>query len=219
LAKAEKFQFLKHILKFYTLIGVVFVLLGIALILTPTVLPTIWYSLNQDATEGEFDSINTVVEAAEEDRQEVIDGNHDEVKLPPFDDSLSKTNKLIIPKIGVSAPINEDPIGKRGLEKGVWRTHDWGTPESNYSTILASHRFGYVFWTQDFRNKNSFYNLPNLAVGDDVEVIWNQRKYVYKVYKAETGKKFSDLDADLILYTCQMYNSPIRIFRYLNRIN
>ena len=51
-------------------------------------------------------------------------------------------------------------------------------------------------------------------MGDTVEIIWKQRKYVYEIYKEEEGEEISDYTADLILYTCESLKSPIRIFRY-----
>ena len=83
--------------------------------------------------------------------------------------------------------------------------------------ILAAHRWGYVYWTNSFRTLNSFYNLPKLAVGDKIEIIWNQRKYLYEIYDSGTGDKITDYSANLILYTCELWNSPTRIFKYAKR--
>lgn len=215
MAKAQKYRFLRFLLSIYTVIGVLLLILGALLILTPLA-PTIWYNLNKDAIDEEVSSISEVAKESESQiPQEVKPAD----KLPPKDLTLTKENMLIIPKIGVNGEIHENEVGKAGLEFGVWRTYGWGTPEDDLVMILAAHRFGYIYWTPEFRKTNSFYNLPNLKNGDEVSVIWNQRKYKYKVYKEETRKKFSDLDADLILYTCQWFNSPIRIFRYLERVN
>ncbi|HLE49636.1 MAG TPA: sortase, partial [Patescibacteria group bacterium] len=132
------------------------------------------------------------------------------------------------------------------LKTGVWRVPDFGTPEDDGPSepvergadsqigpselvergadsqiglpiILAAHRFGYVTWTNSFRTLNSFYSLPKLKVGDRVEIVWNQRKYVYEIYKEETGTAITDYTADLILYTCDLWNSPTRIFKYARR--
>jgi sortase (surface protein transpeptidase) len=97
---------------------------------------------------------------------------------------------------------------------------NFGTPEYNdLPIIIAAHRFGYVYWSNDFREKSTFYNLPKLRVGDRVQIIWGQRSYEYEVYKAEDNTQITDYEADLILYTCRMYNSPTRVFRYLKRVN
>lgn len=140
--------------------------------------------------------------------------------LPDLDPSLPKENGLIIDKIGVKGEIREGSDWENILKKGIWRVPDFGTPEStSRPLILAAHRWGYLDWSAAFRQLNSFYNLPKLAVDDTVEVIWNQRPYKYQVYATSTDTKITDYSADLILYTCQMWNSPERFFVYANRTN
>ena len=39
------------------------------------------------------------------------------------------------------------------------------------------------------------------------------------LYEEEVGEKITNYSADLILYTCQLWNSPIRIIKYAKRIN
>ena len=56
-------------------------------------------------------------------------------------------------------------------------------------------------------------------IDSTVSVYWNQREYIYKIYAKEESTYISDYSADLILYTCKYYNSPVRIFRYANRVN
>ncbi len=139
--------------------------------------------------------------------------------LPDFDPSLPQENGLLIDKIGVRGEIHEGENWAEILKTGVWRVPDFGTPEDDtLPIILAAHRFGYVTWTNSMRTLNSFYNLPKLKVGDRVEIVWNQRKYVYEIYQEETGTAITDYTADLILYTCNLWNSPTRIFKYLKRI-
>ena len=138
---------------------------------------------------------------------------------PPFDPSLPEDNGIIVDKIGVRGQIHEGDDWAAILKTGVWRVPDFGTPEdTKQPMILAAHRWGYVTWTNSFRTLNSFYNLPKLAVGDKIEIIWNQRKYLYEIYYSEIGDKITDYSANLILYTCELWNSPIRIFKYAKRI-
>jgi sortase (surface protein transpeptidase) len=137
--------------------------------------------------------------------------------LPRFDASLPMENMLIIPSVGIKTKINEATQDnyEEALKKGVWRVSDYGAPsESNVPTILAAHRYGYLKWSVSYRLKNSFYNLPKLEVGDTVEIVWRQRKYVYIVYAQEKGEEIADYSADLILYTCESLSSPIRVFKY-----
>ncbi len=137
------------------------------------------------------------------------------------DVSLPEGHYLSIPKIGVDTIIweGESDNYDKALKKGVWRVNDFATPDmatpnSGKPVILAAHRFGYIEWTQTYRLKNSFYKLPDLKPGDEVEIVWNQHRYRYKVTKLEEGDKITDYSSDLILYTCKYLVSPIRIFVY-----
>jgi sortase (surface protein transpeptidase) len=180
--------------------------------------PSIWYSVNKEATQEDTEQIVSLVTEVQEDPGE--DTPPKENPLPPFDDKLPKQNVLKISSIGVDSEIFQNEDAYKGLLKGIWIVPDFGTPEKNdLPIIIAAHRFGYIEWTREFRYKSSFYNLPKLKVGDKVQIIWNQRSYEYEVYKSEDNSQITDYEADLILYTCRMYNSPTRVFRYLSRTN
>ena len=141
------------------------------------------------------------------------------INLPPLDLSLPPEPGLIIESIGVRGEIHQGDNWQEILKQGVWQVPNFGTPEDNSQPIiLAAHRWGYLTWTNQFRYLNSFYNLPKLKINDEILINWNQRQYKYQVYKEETGEKITDYSADLILYTCQLWNSPIRIFKYAKRI-
>lgn len=143
----------------------------------------------------------------------------EEPTLPDVDPALPKENGLIITKIGVQGQIHEGTDWDNVLKLGIWRIPDFGTPEDNTQPIIiAAHRWGYLDWSAAFRKLNSFYALPKLAVGDTIKVIWNQRPFEYKVYSIETGTKITEYNANLILYTCQLWNSPVRFFVYANRV-
>lgn len=141
--------------------------------------------------------------------------------IPPYDSQLSDTNMLVIPSIGVKTPLQEATYDNydAALAKGVWRVSDFGSPaDQSKPTILAAHRFGYISWTDIFRRQNSFFNLPNLKVGDTVEIDYQHRKYIYEVYAGDTGEAITDYSADLILYTCENLTGPERVFRYAKLI-
>jgi len=138
------------------------------------------------------------------------------------DISLPEGHYLNIPSIGVDTVIWEGELDNydKALHKGVWRVSDFGSPaeasakEGGRSVILAAHRFGYLDWTQEYRLKNSFYELPKLKNGDVVEIVWDQRRYTYQVQRIEEATEISDYSSDLIMYTCKFLVSPIRIFVY-----
>jgi hypothetical protein len=136
---------------------------------------------------------------------------------PPVDPALPETNRIIIKSIGVDTAIVENPLSKYedAFRQGVWRVPDFGTPyERKQPTILAAHRFGYLAWTNAYRRQNSFFNLPKLKLGDQVEIIWNQRRYLYEIYSQEEAPQITNYGADLILYTCKFLESDTRVFKY-----
>lgn len=140
---------------------------------------------------------------------------------PAFDRTLPMENSVKVQSIGVDGGIyeasNEDH--ESALSQGIWRVSNYGTPyDRSQPTILVAHRFGYLSWTNIFRRHNSFYNLPKLGVGDTVEIVWRQRKYVYAVYAESQGTEISDYQADLILYTCEDLSSNIKIIKYAKLI-
>lgn len=142
-------------------------------------------------------------------------------KEPPFDAKLPKTNRLTIPKIGVDTDIQEATYDnyEEALKKGVWRVSNFGAPnEHGVPMILAAHRYGYLAWTNLFRHKSSFFNLPSVKQGDIVQIVWRQRKYTYEVYATGQGTEITDYSADLILYTCVELTGPDRIFVYARLI-
>ncbi len=121
-----------------------------------------------------------------------------------------------IPRIGVYSELIASENPAEALDKGTWLVPDFGRPgDSSQPTIIAAHRYGWDWWWQsDYWKYNSFYLLTETQPGDRVEVIYDQRRWVYEIYDAEEGELITDYSADLILYTCKHLNSPIRHFRY-----
>jgi sortase (surface protein transpeptidase) len=151
-------------------------------------------------------------------------------ELPSIDPTLPKKNGIIIDKIGVRGEIHEGQDWESILRKGIWRVPNFATPADLADSpqgvptqpapiILAAHRWGYLDWSSAFRKLNSFYNLPKLAVGDKIKIVWEQREYEYEVYSVSTGTEIPEYNANLILYTCQLWNSPVRFFVMANRVN
>lgn len=139
--------------------------------------------------------------------------------LPPQDENLPQGEWLSIPRIGVKTEFlrtvnDEDP--ETALRVGVWFVPGYGEPgDLTQPMIMAAHRFGYeVWWQSDYWKYNSFYFLPDTQPGDKVEIIKEQRRYVYEIYAGEESDQITDYDADLILYTCKFLNSPVRHVRY-----
>ncbi len=179
--------------------------------------PSTFYSVN--AYLGGSNTSKQILETADEGmaaieaEQPVLAPKYE----PPYDPTLSEVNMLNIPTAGIETEIHEAVYEnyEDALRKGVWRVSYSGSPaEQEKPIILVAHRYGYLKWSIPYRLKNSFYNLPKAELGDTVEIIWRQRKYVYEIYAEEEAEHPSDFSADLILYTCKDLNSPIRVLKY-----
>lgn len=141
--------------------------------------------------------------------------------LPPQNPALPSGDWIVIPRIGVRTKLQATEKAEEALAEGAWRAPDYGKPgDASLPIIVAGHRFGWQWWWQsDYWKYNSFYQLPELEPGDLVEIISDQRKWVYEVYAGEQGEKITDYEADLILYTCKFLNSPVRHFRYARLVD
>lgn len=114
---------------------------------------------------------------------------------------VSNTNRLIIPKIGVSANILEGPnLTVLDHQDGVW--HQTGTLQSG-NFVLAGHRWKYLP-----PNSTTFYSLNQLSVNDTIIIDWYRTRYIYQVDKIETVNA-SDVAVlaqtttpKLTIYTC-----------------
>lgn len=135
---------------------------------------------------------------------------------PPYNENLPEGDWMVIPRIGVRSTLQPTEHYEEALETGLWLAPDFGKPgDKSLPMIVAGHRFGFKWWWEnDYWKYHSFYLLPDLEVGDKIEVISGKRKYVYEIYAGEEGTEITDYQADLIVYTCKHLDSPIRIFRY-----
>lgn len=205
---------IKKVSNIYGYIGIFLVVLSLGIFMIPT-LPYLVYRVNPEETEKEIESISTEIS------KDVINTNtNDSKEFPPIDPSLPEQPYVRIPNIGVNSPIFYQQDYISALKKGSWMVPEFGTPmNGNTPIILAAHRFGYRNWTKEFRNMISYYNLPQTQEGDIIEIVWEQRLFRYEIYKGEESNYISDYDADLILYTCKFFNTPIRIFRYARLID
>ena len=187
------------------------------LVLAVSYLPSVWYAIRT----GNASALAQVLrKPVGDDFGGLMVESGDKAKdtyQPAFNPQLSMQPQLKISSIGVDTQVQEASYDnyESALKKSVWRVPDFGTPyQRNRPTILAAHRFGYLAWSNSYRRKNSFFNLPKLKEGDTIEIVWRQRKYVYEVYGESEGGGIVDYQADLILYTCKVLDSDVRIFKY-----
>jgi len=168
-----------------------------------------------------------LVEAQSVDSESMVKHKSEQIEiqiepdwLPERDVSLPGGQYLSIPAIGVDTVIWEGSTEDHEsvFRRGVWRVPDMPLPTEGTPVIMVAHRFGYLDWTNEYRRKNSFYNLPKLVEGDTIEMIWNQRRFNYKVDKVVEAEQIDSYESDLILYTCKFLVSPVRIIVYANRV-
>lgn len=95
--------------------------------------------------------------------------------FPEADYSISP-NRVIIPKIGVNAPIVETANAEYGLSLGAWHVPESSTPERGGNTVITGHRFKYLP-----PNNLTFYLFHELEEGDLFTVIWAGKNYYYKI--------------------------------------
>jgi hypothetical protein len=201
----------KKLRRTFTLLGIVFWVAASLAVLVP-ILPHVLYRLSPQTPN----ILAAEIGQTSFQLPETVDAT---IALPEFDENLPQENYLVITSIGVNGQIHEGENWEDVLRQGIWRVPEFAQPNTGRPVILAAHRWGYLDWSNQFRRRNSFYNLPRVEVGDQIEIVWNQRQYLYEVYAAETATQISDYTADLILYTCQLWESPIRVFRYARRVN
>lgn len=122
---------------------------------------------------------------------------------------VSKTNRLIIPKIGVDSEIFSGNASV--LNKGSWhRFPDRGDPDIGGNFILAAHRY-VAQWTPQRTVKQSvLYNIKQIIIGDTITIDWKGKRTVYIVTEIKTVKP-NDSTIELItsspqltLYTCTL---------------
>lgn len=141
-----------------------------------------------------------------------------EIKIPQ-NTAETMGFKIIIPKIGVDTYIYESMNGDIGLDKGVWRDPLRGRPDvDGLPTVLFAHRWGLDTFSNEYRSKNLFLNIPSLNKGDVIKLFWGDNIYEYYVEFVEV-RQFASKESDLILVTCRDYDSPLRYIVHANKIN
>lgn len=126
---------------------------------------------------------------------------------------VNKTFSIIIPKIGVNAPViaNVDPTSPAtydsALLAGVAHSQTSYLPDENGTTYLFSHSTNYDWFVKDLNAV--FYLLKNLSVGDYVVLYYKDKLYTYQIkeIKIVNSKDISYLvpvagQKRLILETC-----------------
>ena len=125
-------------------------------------------------------------------------------KTGPAKTVTPQPNQVIIPSMLLDQPILEGTIANqyKTLDKGIWRWPTGSTPDKGGNTILIGHRFTYT------NPRGVFYFLNKVEVGDEIGVIWNNQKYLYKVATinevppTDTAIESQTSQPELTLFTC-----------------
>jgi LPXTG-site transpeptidase (sortase) family protein len=120
---------------------------------------------------------------------------------------------IVIPKIGINAPVmaNVDPakpaLYDSALLQGVAHASTSFLPDGNGTVYLFSHSTSYEWFVKDLNAV--FYLVKNLDRGDTIVLIYNRKRYTYKITdkKVVASKNTSYLypaagKRNLILQTC-----------------
>ncbi|KKQ55803.1 MAG: hypothetical protein US74_C0023G0029 [Parcubacteria group bacterium GW2011_GWA2_38_13] len=113
-----------------------------------------------------------------------------------------KQNMLYIPKIKVEINIVEGK-NENALFSGAWRIPGTSTPDAGGNTVIGGHR-----WQFKPPSTRTFYNLDKVAVGDEIQVLWERKKYAYKIREIKIIKPEqieileNTEDNILTLFTC-----------------
>ena len=123
------------------------------------------------------------------------------------------TNRVIIAKIGVNAPIIDSASEDLALSRGAWRIPGSSTPDKAGNTVITGHRFKYLP-----PSNLTFYLFNKLKTGDIVSVIWQKKDYYYKIKEIKTvnPRDLSILEKTekptLTLFTCDpIYSQKNRL--------
>lgn len=126
---------------------------------------------------------------------------------------VSKDPKIIIPKIGVEAPVVYDEPRvdeasyQKALERGVVRLGNTANPGTKGNVVIGGHSSNNVFNAGDY--KYVFVNLKRLDVGDIFYLNYEGQRYTYKVTVAKKIIAPTDVSAlrqtstpTVTLFTC-----------------
>ncbi|MCK5061435.1 sortase [Candidatus Parcubacteria bacterium] len=122
-------------------------------------------------------------------------------------------NRVIIPKIGVNAPIVVTENSKYGLSQGAWLVPNTSTPDKGGNTVITGHRFKYLP-----PHNLTFYLFHKLETGDLVSIVWKERDYLYRIKETriveptEVSIMDPTKEPTLTMFTCHpIYSTEQRL--------
>lgn len=122
-------------------------------------------------------------------------------------------DRLLIPEIGINAPIITSDNEKYALSRGAWLVPMGSTPDKGGNTIITGHRFKYLP-----PNNTTFYLFDKLKVGDEFSVLWQGSGYRYRVKEIKIidpsdPSPYNKSEAPILtMYTCTpIYSTKERL--------
>lgn len=122
---------------------------------------------------------------------------------PNVASNVGPNSKIIIPKIGVEAPVvyDEPNVDEKSyqaaLERGVVRLGNTADPGTVGNVVIGGHSSNNVF--NPGKYKYVFVNLKRLELGDILYLNYNGRRYTYKVTVA--NKIIAPSETDVLAQT------------------
>lgn len=120
-----------------------------------------------------------------------------------------KTDRIIIPKVGIDIEYKSGTAAV--LNDYAWhRFPDRGNPADGGNFIISAHRFVIGLTPGETAKKSPFYHIEKVAVGDEILVDYQGKRYTYKVTERTKVKptqveiEEASTDAKLTLYTCTL---------------
>ncbi len=138
----------------------------------------------------------------------IITGKQD--SSPPVYDIGNYDKFLVVPKMGVAAPILEGGIER--LAEGIWLLPGTSTPDQGGNTVITAHR-----WKYKPPDPRTFYNIDKMKMGDVITLKWQGKKYYYQVFSVfmvtpdQTEILYPTKDPILTLFSCApLYETTFR---------
>ena len=131
----------------------------------------------------------------------------------PTNEFAVSPNRVIIPKIGVNAPIVVTENSEYGLSQGAWLVPNTSTPDKGGNTVITGHRFKYLP-----PHNLTFYLFHKLEKGDLVSIVWKERDYLYRIKETriveptEVSIMDPTKEPTLTMFTCHpIYSTEKRL--------
>jgi LPXTG-site transpeptidase (sortase) family protein len=178
--------------------------------------------VNTEITKIQSQKINITNSAIKENGE-------NKFELPPALEEISPPdNRLIIPRLGIHAPIqkpdnvnlrleNWDEIEKQiqnSLRDGVVNFPGTANPGEKGNAFITGHSSYYPLLPGKY--KDIFALLPEIEIGEEIQVWQNQQKFIYRVSEkkevspSETSVLNNSDDSRLTLMTCTPLGTALR---------